>query len=186
MKSEQTESEVSKTKTELSTTASITSADETHESKLVIAADTAADEVTVREVDNTIDTKLTEVFGGFAKTFVFTSRVKFYDLDIYIALIRPTILRTLNEEVINHGGVKAFITLYPIYKEFKPNGVRMTGSLAAKAIIATNKFEILAGVDHAFRRLRNLHDEFNPGMSCLCMDRITTAKLDTVQFNPRG
>ena len=187
MKSEQTELEVNKSKTELSTTATkSTAADEAQESNLVIATDAAADDILIREMDNTLDIQLTQAFGGMVKTFLFTSRVKFYDLDIYLELIRPTIIRTLNEVVIEQRGVKAFITLYPFYKEFKPNGKRVPGTLSAKAIIATDKFNVLAGVDRAFRQLRHEHDEFNPGMCCLCMDEITTMKLDTAQYNPRG
>ncbi len=154
---------------------------------LCIASDTTTTGVLIPiESDEIIDTELTEAFGGFLKTFILTSRNKFYDLDIYITHLRPKIITTLTEEVEKQRGVKAFISLYPMYKEFKPEGRKIPGTLSGKVIIAKNKFEVLAGVDRAFRHLRRLHEQFKPVVSCIHFEEITTLKLDIARYNPRG
>jgi hypothetical protein len=185
-KSEQSEVKIIKSENELSTTATAWTPDPGLDMKLTVTTDRKDGDVTIHEKDNTIEMHLTESFGGFLKTFDFSARSQFYDLDIYLALLRGSIIHTLNQEVAKHRGLKAFITLYPLYKEFKPNGQRVPGSLAAKPFVVTNKFEVLAGVARAFRELRILHEEFKPGTCCLCMDGITTAKLGTAQYNQRG
>ena len=151
-----------------------------------VAVDTPTKAVAIPiTTDDVIEYELAEAFVGFLKTFVLKSRDKHIDLDFYIALVRPTIVRLLSEEVEKQGGVKAFITMYPIYNEFKTEWRQIPRTHRSKMIVARNKVKLLRDVERAFAKLRNLHDEFQPIGSCIFLEQISTMTLNIAPYNPR-
>jgi hypothetical protein len=156
-----------------------------HSVEAFVAAETSTKGVAIPIArDEIIEYKLTEASDGFLKTFILKSRFKNFDLDFYIELIRPTVVHRLTEEVDKQGGVKAFITMYPIYNEFKPEGRLIPRTLQSKMIVARNKVKVLRDVERAFAKLRNLHDAFQPYGSSINLEQLSTLKLDIAPYNP--
>ena len=137
--------------------------------------------------DDIINWDPEHVFNGFFKSIPITTKQKYYDLQRFLLIVRPEIVKHLTAALKEHRGIKVWIPAVVEYEQITlEEGQRVVGNLSPEAIIINNDFESDDKLDQVFKQLDVRNENFIREKSGLRLLKVGYIQINIAHYNPLG